>query len=1062
MRGSTSVLSQLVARSRRRGLAAVVASAVAAAGLVGVAATPAQAAVLTPLPVGPRPNATRVDFRAAERVAASVDVGTGNLLVTTTDLTLPGVDQDVQLGLDFNSLLLGAGSPLPAGAGGKGFATRLGQDTKLVANTDGTVLYLAPGGLEGLYTPISGTSNYTTPAGFKNTLVKTGTTGWTLSDHATRAVSTFTAAGVLSKITDRNGNATTLTSTSVTATRGGANARKATLGFTGGLLTSMTQASDTGGSRTVTYGYDTANQQLTSITDTGGAVTTFSWDGAGNLVSINDPSSTVVMFAYDSTRRVTSVEKGSATGTRAVTRFTYPSSTQTLVASPNTDQGQPVSAVPHVTYTLDGTDRVTQAVDELGRTRKTTYTPMADIATATSAGGGVTTNTYGANAGESLTKVASPTGATASLSYTAGSLNPYAPTGSVDAQSNSSAITYDGAGNPASTTNSGTGAVAKVSYRLAGTAGAGTLATSTDPAGKVTNYGIDTTTNQITSITPPAGAGLGTTTLTWDGYGRLKTVTDGRGVTTTYTYNAVDQVDTIAYSDTTPTISYTYNNSKQIRTRTDGNGTVTYTYNARDNLIARTATTGGGTLSWVYDLVGNLTGATTSRGTTSYAYDDANQLTSMTPPAAATTRFAYNADGLRSDTWWKSNAAHTTFAAHTHTDYDTAGRIGRTWTSANNSDATKVFDTTYCYVAVAAGAPCPVSTAGSNPPKGLIQWSQDNTPTTPVRNLYTYDQANRLTNASNYGRELNCSTYAYTYDLNGNRKTASKDGVQSQNFSFNAGNQISSSGYAYDLAGNATTDPSAGTMTYNGAGQMTAQDGGIYTQNRTDYQYAGPGQNELITHTVTGGDTTKYVYGRNTKHGVPTIDSMTINGAQHWFDNDPDGTPLAMELPSGKNVYYVLDGQGSVVALIDGQGGTEATYVYGPYGAWQLSTHQAGSDVWEINPYWHHTGLRDPSTRFLKHGTRYNDTTTGRWTTTDPITRLADPNQANPYHYAGNNPCNNTDPTGKDLGPAFGCLRGAGEAIPLAIALIPVGPELPALALTTGCALGALGAILFS
>ena len=101
-------------------------------------------------------------------------------------------------------------------------------------------------------------------------------------------------------------------------------------------------------------------------------------------------------------------------------------------------------------------------------------------------------------------------------------------------------------------------------------------------------------------------------------------------------------------------------------------------------------------------------------------------------------------------------------------------------------------------------------------------------------------------------------------------------------------------------------------------------------------------------------------------------------------------------------------------------------------------------------------------TRFLKHGTRYNDTTTGRWTTTDPITRLADPNQANPYHYAGNNPCNNTDPTGKDLGPAFGCLRGAGEAIPLAIALIPVGPELPALALTTGCALGALGAILFS
>jgi hypothetical protein len=58
---------------------------------------------------------------------------------------------------------------------------RLGQDTKLILNTDGSVLYLAPGGLEGLYQPSDG-SNYTTPAGFKNTLVKTGTTGWTLTE----------------------------------------------------------------------------------------------------------------------------------------------------------------------------------------------------------------------------------------------------------------------------------------------------------------------------------------------------------------------------------------------------------------------------------------------------------------------------------------------------------------------------------------------------------------------------------------------------------------------------------------------------------------------------------------------------------------------------------------------------------------------------------------------------------------------------------------------------------------------------------------------------------------
>ena len=127
------------------------------------------------------------------------------------------------------------------------------------------------------------------------------------------------------------------------------------------------------------------------------------------------------------------------------------------------------------------------------------------------------------------------------------------------------------------------------------------------------------------------------------------------------------------------------------------------------------------------------------------------------------------------------------------------------------------------------------------------------------------------------------------------------------------------------MAAVTTLAPGAGdrTLTYNRPGQMTrAQD----VATDTSYAYAGPGQNELITHTVTGGDTTTYVYGRASKHGVPVIDSFTVNGATHYLDNDPDGTPLAMELPTGKNGYFVLDGTGSVVALIDGQGNLETTY----------------------------------------------------------------------------------------------------------------------------------------
>lgn len=239
---------------------------------------------VNPAPVGPRPNATRVDFRVGDRVSASVDVGTGNLSVTTTDLTLPGIGNDVQLGQSFNSLLLASTSPLVKGTSGFGWAARLGADNKLILNTDGSIVYLAPGGNEGKYIPAAG-GTYTTPAGFKNTLSGSSAAGWTLTEHGSNTVSTFTTAGQLSKVTDRNGQATNLYYPSagqvgtIVATRGGVNAKKVTLTTNpAGLLQKMYQANDLSGSRTVSYTY--YGDQLRTLTDAQGRITTFGYLGA--------------------------------------------------------------------------------------------------------------------------------------------------------------------------------------------------------------------------------------------------------------------------------------------------------------------------------------------------------------------------------------------------------------------------------------------------------------------------------------------------------------------------------------------------------------------------------------------------------------------------------------------------------------------------------------------------------------------------------------------------------------------------------------------------------------
>lgn len=89
---------------------------------------------------------------------------------------------------------------------------------------------------------------------------------------------------------------------------------------------------------------------------------------------------------------------------------------------------------------------------------------------------------------------------------------------------------------------------------------------------------------------------------------------------------------------------------------------------------------------------------------------------------------------------------------------------------------------------------------------------------------------------------------------------------------------------------------------------------------------------------------------------------------------------------------------------------------------------------------------------------RYTDTTTGRWTTTDPITHLNDPNNANPYTYAAENPINYTDPTGAGFWDAFGggCVVAAIGVIesPALEASLALGPEAPTLLVSTACVVG--------
>lgn len=329
--------------------------------------------------------------------------------------------------------------------------------------------------------------------------------------------------------------------------------------------------------------------------------------------------------------------------------------------------------------------------------------------------------------------------------------------------------------------------------------------------------------------------------------------------------------------------------------------------------------------------------------------------------------------------------------------------MARTWTSRDSANGTRSVDTSYCYSPYVAGQPCPTSSASTD--SALIRWSVDHT--TGDRSIYTYDSGNRLTKATNYQGH----TYDYTYDKAGNRTTTKVDGALTQSLSFNAVNQISTTGYTFDGAGNRTRDGSTGkNLAYDAANRMTSATGG---GNTVTYSYAGRDQRELIGKTTGFGTDFAYTYGREDRNGNPLLETFTRDGKLYSIDYDPDGTPIALNIPGGNQHFYALDGQGTVQSLVNDNGVESGTYTYTPYG--DILGATGPGDAVGQNVYRHTLGFIDSGTggtNWTKHGIRWNDNTTGTWTTQDPLSFVLDPRNGNRYAFAGSDPVNNVDPTG--------------------------------------------------
>jgi RHS repeat-associated protein len=952
--------------------------------------------------MGDYPGARYDTQRLTDRSSLGVNVGTGNLLVSNTDMNLSGVNGvNVNIGRYYNNLSSDQNSF------GVGWSMGTGADTFLEVPSDenNVVDYFDGTGNAQLF--ISPTGTYTSPPGVDAQL--------TINSYSTYRASVFTLffrhSGItetfdapadtldkvarLATLSDRNGNTIHYNYNSSNQLTSIVDSHGATTTISYSPAGYVSQITDPTG-RLYKYTQNTSGQ-LTSYTDPGNNWAHYTYDSYGNLTQITTPQGNITNIVYDAgnTNAVTSVTRlvhpTDTTGPRST--YQYATASGTCPANAGWTQGTVSDPNLHVsTYCTDDLSRITQSVDGNGHSRSTSYSPDGFVSQVQTPLGMPTAFTYSSDGRDNVTQIqqgttgGTPSPLNSALGYTDAS-NPYQATSVQDPQTRSVNYTYNSTGNLTQAKEPTTGDNAAMTYNPDGT-----VATSTDANANQTTYGY--TGGDLTTVTPPMGSNLSTIHLSYDSANRvsnINTVSGSTGHQVTYSYDAFDHITQALYKNaagtTVATIGYTYDNDGNLKTRADGAGTTSYTYDGLNRLTLEQFPNGTSN-TYTYDAASNLTGIDDGHGKVTYGYDKANQLTSVTDPGASNhTSLTYNNDGQLLTTTYPSGAS----MVNSYNSLDQLTQVSDNYKTSSGASAHLSYAYTYT---------------------GTLQ----NTMTDQAGNLttYSYDALNRLTEART-GQGSTTADYKYTLDGAGNVKQIAISGSSvtssTSTYAYNPGNEICWSypaaatsacgspppgahSYTYDGDGNQTSNGNGLTATYNALGQTTSITSGGTT---TNYTYLGEGQTALSSEGATAlqNDTLGPV--------AQTTGTSTTNYTQSL-----NGTQLDERTPTA-TYNYLYDGIGNVVALTDSTAHLANQYAYQPYGTKTTNTGTAP------NPFGFQDGYQTTSGLY-HYGARYQNPTDARWTQQDPLNNISSLTQADRYAFAGNDPVNITDPTGDNVG----------------------------------------------
>ncbi len=739
-----------------------------------------------------------------------------------------------------------------------------------------------------------------------------------------------------------------------------------------GLVTGVTRAYGTALAATTTYGYSEAND-LVNVTNPDGATTAYTYDAAGDTTSETNPDGDRTEWSYDATHDITStttpsgetttikrdghgnpevVERPAPGGKTQITRYKYDSHGDLESV---TDPLERTWAYEYDSYG----DRKSET-DPEGNKRTWEYNEDSqEIATVSPRG-----NVTGGKPSEFTTKIERDArGRTLTVTDPLGHKTKYAYDGDgnletqTDPNGNKAKYTFD-ADNEQTKVEEPSKAITETGYDVAGQ-----VTSQIDGAKHATKY-VRNLLEEVTEVVDPKER---KTIKEYDLAGNLVKLTDAAKRTTTYTFDPAGRLKEVGYSDgKTHAGEFEYGKDGEVTQMKDGSGTTKYTY---DQLGRLTETENGHkeAVKYEYDLAGHQSKITYPGGKAVVReYDKDGRLEKVTDWLSHTTKFSYNPDsGLKT----------TVFPSETKDEdkysYNQAGLMSEVkMTKSSETLASLV------YTRDSDGQVKTITSQGlPGEEKPAYEYDKNDRLTKGAGVAYEYDAANNPT-------KLGTSTYKY--DSADELETAT-------GFT-----------YAYNEVGQRTkTTPTAGPATtygYDQAGNLISIERpkeGEVSKIEDTYAYNAEG---LRASQTISGTTTYLTWDINDE--LPLLLSDGTNS----YIYGPSDTPIEQINTSTGTVSYLHHDQAGSTRLLTGSTGkVEGTFTYGPYGELTGSTGTATTPLGYDGQY------TNSDTGLIYLRAREYDPKTAQFLSVDPLVWLT----RAPYTYAGDNPLNFGDPTGR-------------------------------------------------